>query len=112
MVSQSADDTEHARVALKQCAAELAINVLGQPNSALSSDCELRFGNRGSLAVVIAGPKAGFWYDHENGQGATSSILSGIGMAARFAKPSITSSSSSELHRGQIPGKQGPRARS
>ena len=61
--------TGHARVAITQCAAELAINVLGQPNNSLSSDHELRFGNRGSLAVAIKGPKAGFWYDHENGEG-------------------------------------------
>ena len=57
------------RPTLMQCAAELAIKVLGQPNHALSSDSELRFGNRGSLAVIIEGPKAGFWYDHENGEG-------------------------------------------
>jgi putative DNA primase/helicase len=66
---QSADDSRHTRIALVQCAAELAINVLGPPNYALSSNRELRFGNRGSLALAMQGPKAGFWYDHENGQG-------------------------------------------
>jgi putative DNA primase/helicase len=52
-----------------QRAAEFVIKFLGQPNRALSSDRELRFGNRGSLAVAIKGPKAGFWYDHENSEG-------------------------------------------
>jgi hypothetical protein len=52
-----------------QRAAEFATKLLGQPNYSLSSDHELRFGKRGSLAVIIAGPKASFWYDHENGQG-------------------------------------------
>ena len=61
--------TVHARVALTQCAAELATNILGQPNYALSSDRELRFGNRGSPAVAIKGRKTGFWYDHENSEG-------------------------------------------
>jgi putative DNA primase/helicase len=69
MVSRRSDDTGHARVALAQCAAEFAIKALGQPNYSLSSDRELRFGNRGSVAVAIKGPKAGFWYDHEKGEG-------------------------------------------
>src|SRR5262249_34989771 len=42
---------------------------LGTPNSYLSSNQELRFGRRGSLAVVIAGMRAGTWFDHENGVG-------------------------------------------
>jgi putative DNA primase/helicase len=50
-------------------AAEVAITLLGKPNEALSSRRELRFGNRGSLAVATAGERAGCWYDHENGAG-------------------------------------------
>jgi putative DNA primase/helicase len=57
------------RANLIRCAAEVAITLLGKPNGALSSQCELRFGNRGSLTVATAGEKAGCWYDHENGVG-------------------------------------------
>ncbi len=69
MRSISPFDKEHARAALVQCAAEVAIHVLGQPNYALSSDHELRFGNRGSLSVATAAPKSGLYYDHEKGEG-------------------------------------------
>jgi hypothetical protein len=62
-------DIGRARAALVQRAAEFVIKILGQPNYSLSSDHELRFGNRGSVAVAIKGPKAGFWYDHEKGEG-------------------------------------------
>lgn len=40
--------------------------LLGEPNRALSTKSQLRFGSHGSLAVEIAGPKAGEWFDHEN----------------------------------------------
>jgi putative DNA primase/helicase len=68
-VSPTSPTLDNARVALRQCAAEVAINVLGQPNYALSSDPELRFGKRGSVAVKIKGPNAGLYYDHEKGEG-------------------------------------------
>ena len=55
--------------ALVDRAPELAIALLGHPNAALSSKQELRFGTNGSLAVVVAGPKAGSYFDHENGVG-------------------------------------------
>ena len=55
--------------ALTAHAAELAIALLGEPNRQLSSKRELRFGRKGSLAVVTDGAKAGWWYDHENGIG-------------------------------------------
>ena len=42
------------RVALAQHAAGAAIALLGEPNVLLSSKPELRFGSRGSLAVVMA----------------------------------------------------------
>jgi hypothetical protein len=57
------------RAALADRAAEVATTLLGKPNERLSSKLELRFGRRGSLAVVIAGTKVGSWYDHENGVG-------------------------------------------
>jgi Toprim domain len=67
-VSASFDVTA-MRAALADRAAEVATALLGKPNHRLSSKQELRFGSRGSLAVVIAGTKAGSWYDHENGVG-------------------------------------------
>jgi putative DNA primase/helicase len=57
------------RAALMGRAAELAVALLGEPNRAMSSKRELRFGRHGSLAVAIAGPKAGLWHDHEAGTG-------------------------------------------
>ena len=69
MASTSYCDITSLRVALVQHAAEIAITVLGEPNLRLCGGRELRFGNRGSLAVAIDGPKAGRWYDHENGEG-------------------------------------------
>ena len=48
---------------------EVAVALLGEPNAALSSERELRYGRRGSLAVHIAGPYAGRFYDHEAGTG-------------------------------------------
>ena len=69
MASTSYCDITSLRVALVQHAAEIAIRVLGEPNLRLCGGRELRFGNRGSLAIAIDGPKAGQWYDHENGEG-------------------------------------------
>ncbi len=48
---------------------ELARRLLGEPNCALSTRTQLRFGRNGSLAVEIAGARRGRWYDHENKQG-------------------------------------------
>ena len=47
---------------------EVAVALLSEPNAALSSERELRYGRRGSLAVHIAGPYAGWFRDHEAGQ--------------------------------------------
>lgn len=41
----------------------------GEPNRALSTRSELRFGRHGSVSVAVAGEKAGLWYDHEAGRG-------------------------------------------
>jgi putative DNA primase/helicase len=43
--------------------------ILGEPNRALSTRRQLRFGNYGSVAVEIDGPKAGYWYDHSDDTG-------------------------------------------
>jgi len=44
---------------------DIAERILGPPNKSLSSRSQLRFGNNGSVAVEIAGPQRGQWYDHE-----------------------------------------------
>ena len=48
---------------------DLAVALLGTPNRELSSQQQLRFGTKGSVAVEIAGKDAGRWYDHEEGTG-------------------------------------------
>jgi len=48
---------------------DLARQLLGEPNKALSTREQLRYGSKGSLAVDIAGDKAGKWFDHERGIG-------------------------------------------
>ncbi|MGM0583957.1 MAG: toprim domain-containing protein [Pseudomonadota bacterium] len=52
---------------LKAHAPALAEALLGRPS--LRGGAEWRWGRRGSLAVVVAGAKAGQWYDHERGEG-------------------------------------------
>jgi putative DNA primase/helicase len=44
----------------------IARRVLGEPNRALSTAEQLRFGTHGSIAVEIGGEKRGTWYDHEH----------------------------------------------
>jgi hypothetical protein len=44
----------------------IARYLLGEPNRHHSTRQQLRFGTNGSLAVEIAGPKLGTWYDHEH----------------------------------------------
>lgn len=44
----------------------LAISLLGEPNRAISSDREWRYGVRGSLAVDL---QKGTWFDHEANEG-------------------------------------------
>jgi hypothetical protein len=44
---------------------EIARRLLGHPNERLSTRDQLRFGTNGSIAVEIAGPKHGGWFDHE-----------------------------------------------
>jgi putative DNA primase/helicase len=69
MPSITSIDLNAMHVALARRAAEVATAILGSPNLVLSSARELRFGKRGSISVVIAGRKAGCWFDHENGVG-------------------------------------------
>jgi putative DNA primase/helicase len=62
----SSFDIATMRAALVNETAAIATALLGEPNRLLSNKRELRFGRKGSLAVVIAGPKSGTWFDHEN----------------------------------------------
>jgi putative DNA primase/helicase len=62
-------DITTVAAALTARATEVATALLGESNRQLSSKRELRFGRKGSLAVVTRGTKAGWWYDHENGVG-------------------------------------------
>jgi len=58
---------ETIRATLRARAGEVAEALLGTPTH--RSRSELRWGRRGSLALAIAGPKAGLWHDHERGEG-------------------------------------------
>jgi len=60
-------DIETLRVALRARAAEVAEYLLGPPT--FRSRIENRWGRRGSLALAIAGERAGQWYCHESGTG-------------------------------------------
>jgi hypothetical protein len=51
------------RADVRAYADRIAIALLGDPSD--RSGAELRFGRKGSLAVAIAGPKAGVWHDFE-----------------------------------------------
>lgn len=62
-------DLEIVRRALKFRVEAVARHCLGEPNSHLSTRRQLRFGGKGSLAVEIAGDKAGQWFDHAEGRG-------------------------------------------
>lgn len=48
---------------------DLARDLLGEPNRALSGAQQLRFGTHGSVAVEIGGDNTGRWYDHEQDVG-------------------------------------------
>lgn len=54
---------------LNERIADLARELLGEPNRTLSNASQLRYGSKGSIAVEIGGPDAGRWYDHEQGVG-------------------------------------------
>ncbi len=57
------------RAALMARVETVAVYYCGEPNRAMSSRSQLRFGRHGSLAVEIAGDRTGIWCDHEAGQG-------------------------------------------
>ena len=49
--------------------AEIARQILGEPNPKLSTRSQLRDGNNGSLSIELDGKKRGLWHDHERGEG-------------------------------------------
>jgi hypothetical protein len=62
-------DLPSLRALLAARTASIYPRILGEPNAALSSRAELRFGRRGSISVMLAGPKTGLWHDFENNCG-------------------------------------------
>ncbi|RDC69826.1 toprim domain-containing protein [Rhodovulum sp. 12E13] len=54
---------------------ELAVELLGKPT--FRTGQEWRWGRKGSLSIIISGPRAGMWYDHEEGRGGWFSDLVG-----------------------------------
>src|SRR5947207_1247814 len=53
--------------ALENRTEEVAAALLGEPSAVLRH--EHRWGRRGSLSLCRRGPKRGFFYDHERGEG-------------------------------------------
>jgi Ti-type conjugative transfer relaxase TraA len=53
---------------LQHKAREVAEYLLGEPNKHLSDERQLRFGNKGSLSISIAGEKAGLFHNFETGE--------------------------------------------
>ena len=53
------------RPSLNNKIAEIARALLGAPNEDLSSPFQWRYGTRGSIAIEIAGPKRGAYFNHE-----------------------------------------------
>jgi Family of unknown function (DUF5906)/D5 N terminal like len=54
---------------LSQYIGDIARRLLGSPNPEHSTREQLRFGTNGSIAVEIAGPDVGTWYNHEHKRG-------------------------------------------
>jgi hypothetical protein len=48
---------------------QFAREILGEPNTRLSTKSQLQFGTNGFIAVEISGVKRGQWFDHEEGIG-------------------------------------------
>lgn len=63
------DDDKDLQVNLNASISALAIALLGENNRKLSNRRQLRWGNNGSLAVAIQGPKIGSWHSKETGKG-------------------------------------------
>ncbi|MCG5240849.1 toprim domain-containing protein [Azospirillum doebereinerae] len=57
-------DLDDVRGRLRDHARALAETLLGPPNATWSGRNEIRFGRKGSLSLVLTGPKAGLWCEH------------------------------------------------
>src|SRR5271154_6624834 len=68
-MSKSSHPIADIAARLNERIVELAHTLLGQPNKALSTSAQLRYGNHGSVAIEIQDPKRGQWFDHEQGKG-------------------------------------------
>lgn len=76
--------TDLIRSALRRSVPEWARFLCGDPNRRMSNRLAWRFGSRGSLSIVIAGPKAGNWYDHEAGKGGDAFDLISLRLGLNF----------------------------
>jgi hypothetical protein len=57
------------RAALREVAPEIVMEFRGEHNRKLSTRTDMRWGSKGSFSLVIAGSKAGCWFDYELGRG-------------------------------------------
>src|SRR5262249_11420354 len=60
---------ERVGVALHGAEPAIVAEFRGEPNRALSTRREMRWGRKGSFSLQLDGPKAGLWFDHELGRG-------------------------------------------
>src|SRR6516164_7485259 len=60
---------DRAREELRAKAEEIVRLYLGEPNRRLSTRRELRWGSKGSFALVVEGDKRGLWKDYKNDVG-------------------------------------------
>src|SRR6516165_9498623 len=60
---------DQAREELRGMAEQIVRLYLGEPNRRLSTRRELRWGSKGSFALVVEGDKQGLWKDYENDVG-------------------------------------------
>lgn len=59
------NDLTELRATLRADAADVAEALLGAPNKAASTRSTLRWGGKGSIAVVVQGARRGLWFSHE-----------------------------------------------
>jgi hypothetical protein len=65
-MSDFTEYTNRVRDSLISRAEDFSPSLFGAPNKALSSNRQLRFGKKGSIAVELSGQKRGLWCDYEN----------------------------------------------
>jgi hypothetical protein len=62
-------DPKALKAALAERLPDVLRAIIGEPNRHLSTRRDWRFRSKGSLSVVMTGPDAGLWFDHEAGEG-------------------------------------------